>query len=90
MGMKEGFEQQDPELAGRQDVVHAAVTNFENLAWHDYGPALVQDESPAAVTGFTANTDASTLAQMAAGANVATISTQNLVEMAGAEDVRAA
>lgn len=92
MSMKEGFGERDPELVGRQGVVRAAVTTFEQLAWREFGPALVQEGPVPAATAMS-SVEASALQQMAADqsvADMAAISTQNMVQVSGAEDVRAA
>lgn len=92
MSMKEGFEQQDPDLQGRRGVVHAAIGEFERFIPTNYGQAFWQ-EGPAVAGAAMSGVEASTLAQMAAGqsvADMAAISTQNVVQMQGAEDVRAA
>lgn len=92
MSMKEGFEQQDPDLQGRQGVVRAAIGEFERFIPTNYGQAFWQ-EGPVAAGTVMSGVEASTLAQMAAGqsvADMAAISTQNVVQMQGAEDVRAA
>lgn len=77
MSMKEAFGEKDPELVSRQSVVQAAVAAFEHHAWGVYGSALVEETSTLTTTEQVA-------------VDMAAMSTQNMVQMLGVDDVRAA
>ena len=90
MSMKEAFGEQDPELAGRQGVVRAAVNTFEEHALRAYGSALFGPEVPAAAANVAMGVEASLVQNGQGVADMAAISTQTIVQMPGVEDVRAA